>query len=74
MWCPYSEIARAVGAAVSLEAIASNKASPSGLSALLCLPELGGTEPSELLQLAEDCIRQMQYDPFVPGSGLRISG
>ncbi|KAK9916262.1 hypothetical protein WJX75_000644 [Coccomyxa subellipsoidea] len=69
-----SEIARAVGAAVSLEAIASNKASPSGLSALRCLPELGGTEPSELLQLAEGCIRQMQYDPFVPGSGLRTSG
>ncbi len=55
---------------MALEAVVSNKASPSGLSALDGLQQMIGSDYARALQLAENAIRQMQYDPFVPGSGL----
>jgi len=65
-----SEIALAVGAAVALKATSSNKASPSALCALTHLAKPGSADDAETLLLAEECIRKIQYDPFLPGSGL----
>ncbi|BDA40585.1 NADP-dependent malic enzyme [Coccomyxa sp. Obi] len=66
-----SEVARAVGAAVALEAIHSGKSSRMGLNSLRRLAESDGTSHAKALQLAKNCIGQMQYDPFLPGSGLK---
>ena len=60
-----------MGAAVALEAIHRNKSLWMGLISLRRLAESDGIPGAEALQLAEVSIGEMQYDPFLPGSGLR---
>lgn len=64
--CACSEVALAVAGAVALEASSSGRAvarQPRG--PLSCLPEGGMPAPAAMLRRAEECLRSMQYDPFV---------
>jgi hypothetical protein len=59
-----------VAGAVALGASASGRAGARQLRGpLSCLPEDGVPAPAAMLRRAEECLRSMQYDPFVCNSG-----